>query len=99
VGTGSLEMVVSVKELDNVLNTYNILFDSLLPYLKFESTKLSMDFSNAGEQNVVMRTDHVQSEKVKSYLSSRLSRPRVQVTRFGVSNPLHEVLSRKRSVR
>lgn len=98
-GTGSLEMDVPVKELDHLLNTYNILFDSLLPYLKFDSAKLSMDFSRAGEQSVIMRTSHVQSEKVKSYLSTRLTRPKMQLTRFGIRSPLHEALSRKRSVR
>ncbi len=97
VGTRSLELVVPVKELDDVLSTYNIFFDGVLPYLQFQGEKMSMDFSKAPEQNVVIHTNHAHAQRIKSYLqSSRLTKPKIQTIRFGISNPLHEALSKKR---
>jgi hypothetical protein len=95
VGTRSLEVVVPVKELENMLSTYNIFFDGVLPFLQFNGEKMSIDFSPAEKQSVIIQTDEKQSERVKSYLSSTLNQSRIRTMRFGVSNPLHDALSKR----
>jgi len=95
VGTRSLEVVVPVKELESMLSTYNIFFDGVLPYLQFKGKKMSIDFTPAEKQGVIIQTNDNQSEKVKSYLYSTLHRSKIRTTRFGVSNPMHELVSRR----
>lgn len=95
VGTRSLEVVVPVKELESMLSTYNIFFDGVLPYLQFKGEKMSIDFSPAEKQGVIIQANENESEKVKSYLSSSLNQTKVRTTRFGVSNPLHDALSKR----
>ncbi len=95
VGTRSLEVVVPVKQLDEMLSTYNIFFDGVLPFLQFKGEKMSIDFTPAEKQSVIVQANENQSEKVKSYLSSSLRQTKVRTTRFGVSNPLHELVSKR----
>jgi hypothetical protein len=95
VGQRSVELTVASKNLDDFLNAYNILFDAVLPYLRFDSKQLHVDFSHAGEQSVLIHVHQKHAEKIRSFLSQRLTRPQIRTVRFGIPNSVHSILSRR----
>ncbi|MFH0970131.1 MAG: hypothetical protein V1776_01580 [Candidatus Diapherotrites archaeon] len=94
--TNELMLIVKPNKLDAFVNTYNIFFDAVLPYVSMHSQPLSIDFSRAGEHHITMHTQKKHATELKEYLTTHFTRPSIRTIRFGVSNPLHEALHTRR---
>ncbi len=74
-GTLSLDMDIPTKELDHVLNAYNVFVDRFLPAIHLEGKKIHVDFSPAEENKVRMHIHSNQKPLVNTFFVQSCTRP------------------------
>ncbi len=92
-----MEWVVRAKDLDDILNAYNVFFDGTLTHLRMEGESVSIDFSGAGKHEVVIHAPTPRAETIADSIRLSFTRPRIRTIRFGIDNPLHNTLLHARS--
>ena len=70
-----LQARVPIAQLDSLLNAYNILLDAHLPALSFSAEKLSVDFSRATKQTILIHTQKKNAEKIRTFLKKNCATP------------------------
>ncbi len=79
----TLELDVPSKELDHMLNAYNVFIDHFLPYIQMEGKDMVIDFSSAGKNKIKCQTRSTHKPKVSAFLSKNLSHsPKIQSILF-----------------